>query len=110
MICPSKIERVTSMILEATYSTGDEEDLANKIKSILENEMSQFTQYEHHEKMVWVRKSLQGQHRQHNLCFSCKTFKPDHADNCERAKRVYNLCVKLNMSTPVFECPEFKEK
>jgi len=69
-----------------------------------------FAQYEHHDAVVWVRSDLKGKHRQHCLCWSCKKFKPGKEDNCPRARELYELCVKNNMTTPVFECPFFDEQ
>ena len=64
--------------------------------------------YEHHGTRVWVRKDLKGKHRDHCLCFDgCSKFKPGTTDNCKRAALLYALCVALDMTTPVFECPEY---
>jgi hypothetical protein len=73
-------------------------------------EAPEFVQYQHHGKMVWVRSSLQGQHWQHCLCRNCAKFKPDDTGNCPIAQALYANCVKFNVVTPVFECPEFTAK
>jgi hypothetical protein len=65
-------------------------------------------QYLHHGKMVWVFKERKGQHRQHCLCFICFKFKPGQPDNCPIAQAVYENCVKFNLTTPMYECPEFQ--
>lgn len=69
-----------------------------------------FIEYKHHGAMVWANTMNVGQHRFHCLCHSCDHFKPGQEDNCERAQELYEYCVKWNMTTPVFECPVFKEK
>lgn len=68
-----------------------------------------FIQYEHHEAMVFVRDDLKGLHRDHCLCYSCERFKPGSKENCRIAKEVYALCVRLDLVTPVWECPIFVE-
>jgi hypothetical protein len=66
--------------------------------------------YDHHGALVWVRKDLKGTHREHCLCFKCKKFKPeDRRQNCKIASELYKLCVKHNLTTPVFECPQFEK-
>ena len=68
-----------------------------------------YEKYEHHGKEVWVRTYVKGQHRKYCLCFSCKKFYPENnpEGRCPIADEVYNLCVKHNLVTPVWECPEF---
>ena len=73
-------------------------------------DMNEFERYLHHGKQVWTRKVLKGKHREHCLCFSCGNFKPGTDDNCERAQKLFEYCVRYDMTTPVFECPDFKEK
>ena len=70
---------------------------------------SQFVQYDHHGARVWVRDALKNQHRSHCLCYSCAKFKPGQPDNCPLAQGLYDLCVKNDMVTPVWECPQFVE-
>ena len=67
-----------------------------------------FEQYEHHGVMVWVDSDLKGKHRDICLCFKCKKFSFVREENCATANLLYALDVKLNLTTPVFECPEFE--
>lgn len=70
----------------------------------------EYVQYDHHGAEVWVREDLWGRHREHCLCYSCAKFYPeDELKNCPRANRLYNFCVDNDMTTPVWECPEFTE-
>ena len=69
-----------------------------------------YEQYEHHGAKVWVRSDLKGKHRDHCLCHSCTKFKPGTNENCSRAAHLYTFCVLLDMTTPVWECPEFKRE
>jgi hypothetical protein len=72
--------------------------------------MSEFTKYVHHGKEVGVRKDLKGKHRDHCLCFDCDNFNLGTSFKCDIADELYKLCCKYNLTTPVFECPEFEEK
>jgi len=64
--------------------------------------------YEHHGEFVCVRDDLKGKHRQHCLCYAgCARFKPEKPDNCIIAQALYSLCVIHNVTTPVWECPEY---
>lgn len=66
--------------------------------------------YNHHEAEVSVMEHLKGKHRESCLCYAnCKYFKPDQLDNCEIAQETFELCVKHNTVTPVFECPKFEK-
>jgi hypothetical protein len=66
--------------------------------------------YEHHGVMVSVRTDLKGKHREHCLCYAnCKSFKPGQSDNCEIANANFQVCLKYNITTPVFECPVYEE-
>ena len=70
-----------------------------------------FEQYDHHGRRVWVRPELKGQHRKYCLCFSCKNLNiEDRSKNCFIANALFDNCVKLDVVTPVFECPEFDAK
>ena len=69
--------------------------------------MFKFEQYNHHGCDVWVRTDLKGSHRRHCLCHSCTKFHPSAVDNCVMAQELYGVCVKHNLTTPVFECPQF---
>jgi hypothetical protein len=67
-----------------------------------------YASFEHHGKTVFSVCGLRGKHRKYCLCFQCSKFKPDKRDeNCAIANDVYNLCIAHNLTTPVFECPEF---
>ena len=67
--------------------------------------------YEHHGQEVAVQAHLKGKHREHCLCYQCDKFRPwDREGNCPRANLVYALCVAFDMTTPVWECPEFVER
>lgn len=69
---------------------------------------SKITKYEHHGVEVSTQIRLKGTHREHCLCYcNCNRFKPGKDDNCEIAKANYELCVKYNITTPVFECPKY---
>ena len=70
----------------------------------------QFETYEHHGVKVAVRSDLKGKHREHCLCFTCQTFKPNTDENCPIAQAVFENCVKYNITTPMWECPRFKAK
>lgn len=72
-------------------------------------------QYEHHGKTVWVRSDLKGHHRQYCLCHSCTKLYPcgdftNPDDNCPIARKLFDICVRHHVVTPVFECPEYEEK
>jgi hypothetical protein len=70
-----------------------------------------YVQYEHHGKMVWVRKDLKGKHRDYCLCFNCKKLNLEiRKKNCTDANKLYDYCVKNNKTTPVFECEIFEQK
>lgn len=67
--------------------------------------------YEHHGRVVSVMEKDKGNHRQHCLCWQgCKLFKPNTPENCKIAQEVYELNVKHNLTTPVFECPVFEQE
>ena len=68
-------------------------------------------QYEHHGKIVSVKKKLKGRHKNSCLCYApCAKFDPMEGDNgCLIASEVYANCVKFNIVTPVWECPEFEQ-
>jgi len=71
--------------------------------------MDTYEWYEHWDgkPKVWVRSDLKGKHRDHCLCWACRKLKPGKPDNCPRAQELYEYCVKHDMTTPVWECPEF---
>lgn len=64
-------------------------------------------QYEHHGKTVSVQSHLKGKHRDHSLCQACGKFKPNTPENCPIAQAVFENCVKFNIVSPMWECPEF---
>ena len=72
-------------------------------------------QYEHHGKMVYVKKKLKGRHKNSCLCYMCEEFTPndfagDVSLNCPISQQVYELCVKEDLVLPVWECPSFRPK
>ena len=51
-----------------------------------------------------------GKHRDSCLCYhNCRFFHPGHPDNCRIAEELYQLDVKYDMVTPVWECPKYQE-
>lgn len=68
-----------------------------------------FEQYEHHGHLTWVRKSIRGTHRDVCLCYDCKKFNPNKELNCPIAQSIFELCVKYDTVTPVYECAVFEE-
>ena len=68
-------------------------------------------QYQHHGALVCVESKLKGKHREHCLCYKCDKFQPKSwNENCPRANILFNLCVILDMVTPVWECSVFQPK
>jgi hypothetical protein len=66
-------------------------------------------QYEHHGTTVSVISDLKGKHREHCLCFSnCEKFKPGTKKNCKIAQAVFDNCVAFGITTPMYECPEYR--
>ena len=65
--------------------------------------------YNHHGTIVSVRTDLKGKHKEHCLCFQCQEFHPCEDNNCPIAQATFENCVKFNTTTPMWECPEFKE-
>jgi N-acyl-L-homoserine lactone synthetase len=73
--------------------------------------MNDYEVYLHHNLPMWVREDLKGRHREHCLCYGCQRFFPeDRARNCVIACTVKNLCEKLEVTTPVWECTRFIPK
>lgn len=66
--------------------------------------------YIHHNVEVSTQWHLQGKHRECCLCFqNCKFFTPNNQQtHCEIAKENFALCIKYNVTTPVFECPKYE--
>lgn len=70
-----------------------------------------YEKYNHHGKDVWVDSELKGKHREHCLCHSCEKLDVTNREkNCPIANAVFKNCVDFDLVTPVYECPEFKEK
>lgn len=59
---------------------------------------------------VAVFEDHKGTHRDHCLCHSCDKLKLDSGreNNCPVANELYLLCIKHDITTPVFECPCFE--
>lgn len=75
------------------------------------SDQSNFIQYEHHGKTVWVHKDAKGKHRQWCLCFSCEHFNPGTPEkNCPIANLNFAVCLAHDLVLPVYECPKFEEK
>jgi hypothetical protein len=67
--------------------------------------------YVHHGTEVSVLSDVKGKHRSHCLCFQgCKRFEPGSKFNCPIAQAVYANCVRFNLTTPVYECPDYEPK
>ena len=76
----------------------------------MEKKVEELITYPHHGVNVWVRKELMGKHRQHCLCHICSKFNPeDREKNCPIANLLFSVCVLCNLTTPVWECPEFDD-
>ena len=72
---------------------------------------SDYIQYTHHGRRVWVHKDLKGKHREHCLCSNCAEFNPGMPEtNCPNANLNYAMDILTGMTTPVYECPDFSEK
>ncbi len=66
-------------------------------------------QYDHHGVSVWVESHLKGLHRDFCLCWKCSHFNPAEREaNCPIANELHAICVKHNITTPVWECPIFQ--
>lgn len=75
------------------------------------NKLPAIEVYEHHGADVSVMTHLKGKHTEHCLCYAeCVHFKPGEPDNCEIAQTNYQMCVKFNLVTPVFECPKYEQR
>jgi hypothetical protein len=76
-----------------------------------EKKKNKFVSYYHHATDVTVREDLLGKHKEYCLCYSCKHFRPEYEKlNCRIAQLLYSVNVTFNLVTPVWECPDFKEK
>jgi hypothetical protein len=76
----------------------------------LNKEVVMIEKYIHHGVLVSVQSDLKGKHRDHCLCHKCEHFSPNTLANCNMAQELFELCVKYNLTTPVYECPEFELK
>ena len=67
--------------------------------------------YKHHDVWVAVQSDLKGKHWEHCLCNICAIFNPGVPEqNCKIANMLYAVCLLTNIVSPVYECPQFKEK
>ena len=67
-------------------------------------------QYEHHGAKVFVDEALKGKHREHCLCHKCGKFTPENREtNCKIASLLFQVCVLCDVTTPVFECPNYED-
>ena len=73
------------------------------------NGETNFVQYIHHGRRVWVREDLKGRHQEFCLCYSCREFHPGEPVNCTIAQNNYEKCIAGDMVLPVWECPVFQE-
>lgn len=67
-------------------------------------------EYEHHGGVVSVREDLKGRHWAHCLCSRCAIFKKGDENPCEISRSAFAVCVKYNVTLPMWECPDFVEK
>lgn len=87
------------------------ERLVNAFKGFKHERANAVVKYKHHGALVFTKRVLKGKHRSHCLCFNnCTKFKPGTKQNCKRAATLFKFCVKNNMVTPVFECPDYSNK
>jgi len=70
--------------------------------------MEEYTIYEHHGVWVAVHNDLKGMHKEHCLCYSCALFHPGEQNNCPIAEATYEHNCKYGITTPVWECPDFR--
>ena len=71
----------------------------------------EYEQYNHHGELVWVRQDLKGHHREYCLCHECTKLNTDDPQkNCPVAQMLFELDKKADITTPVWECPNFKRK
>lgn len=66
--------------------------------------------YEHHGREVHVISEVKGMHRAHCLCYLCGKYKGHGPYNCIISNRIYETCRDFGVVTPIYECPEFKDK
>lgn len=70
--------------------------------------MSEIIKYEHHGTLVFADTKNVTTHRENCLCWKCDKLyiKP----KCKIAEELYKFCKKYKMTTPVYECPNFKDR
>jgi hypothetical protein len=69
-----------------------------------------FDKYVHHNTPVYVRKDLKGHHREYCLCYHCENLDIEDVEkNCPIANVLYRFNILAGITTPVWECKEFKE-
>ncbi len=79
-------------------------DWINRFKNYLKF----ITVYFHHnDEPVFVLRKLKGKHRKYCLCHYCGNFHPGKGNNCKIAQKNYELCKRYNITSPVWECPDF---
>jgi dUTP pyrophosphatase len=73
--------------------------------------MERYEQYWHLDEKNWVRSDLKGKHWEYNLCRVCKKFDPNEEgiSSCFTCSTVQYNCLRYNIVTPMWECPEFEE-
>ena len=73
--------------------------------------MIRYINYSHNGTKVWVNEKLQGKHIKACLCYQCSFLNTnDKEKNCPIAQSTYENCIKYNITTPIWECPNFKLK
>ena len=73
-------------------------------------DLKEFIKYEHHGKMVSVEIDQKGLHRDVCLCYDCAKFNPGVPEkNCPIANLIYAVCIAMDVTTPVWECPKFEQ-
>lgn len=70
-----------------------------------------YERYIHHGKNVVVRSDLKGKHGEHCLCYSCGLLDihNDREKNCPTANALFFFNKLAGITTPVWECVNFKE-
>jgi len=71
----------------------------------------EITTYIHHGRRVSAAKENMGKHRENCLCLQCANFYPDCREkNCRIANLLFAIDCAFDITTPVWECPEFLQK
>ena len=72
--------------------------------------MGKIVRYDHNGIDVAVDADLRGMHRGYCLCYRCAKFHPASLrSNCAIAQVLYRLDILAGITTPVWECADFKE-